>query len=263
MRQLAFKYLPIALGLALIAAVGVVEPGAARMLSIAGAIGIALLGLFAWVIARALPDQTKLEPTDEAIDGELAELRDQLLAIGFQQIDRPLRVGISPPALLIGFVHATEPIYATAFRAGGRVTSFDLVSILDDRRGGLTSGPKIAGTTLPAGPGAFRQVLVDGSPAAMLTHHRAALAFLTSQGLPARAHDASTFDADIRAALQSQHDGFVAAPFLYAAVALKRQFAPAMGYTRPLDKQPGIARQIAQAKAHTQLPVARVRDRVS
>jgi hypothetical protein len=109
-----------------------------------------------------------------------------------------MTVGISPPALMVAFVHEAERSYATAFRTSTvpSKTAFDCVSILDGDRGGLTTGAEPAGAAIPAARGSLRQVFPRATVEQVFEGHRQGLQHLRSRGLPPRPVSASTFRRD-------------------------------------------------------------------
>jgi hypothetical protein len=258
-----FKYLPIVAAVAMAAAIFVVEPGTTRKLVIGGLVAFGMLAWIALVISKSLPAELRRDATDEVLPDQLANVCDRLRQLGFQQIGAPMRVNVAPPALVIAFVHDREPIYATAFVAGAnKVTAFDMISILDGERAGLTSSPNRQAATLPAELGAFRQILPDAMPDALLAIHREGLAYLHEHGLGAREVSAERFPDDFARAMASQRQAFLRAPFLYAAVALKRSIAPGSRYTRPIRDQLDTRRQIELlCEAKSELPRASARFR--
>ena len=145
MTERLFKYLPIVIGILLGWFLTNPPPflaplGPARHL-VTGALVLLLLLVFVgFQILASLPENVALEP-GAALEAEMRSLAGRYEALEFARAGPPWRVGVKPPALLLGFVHEGERTYGTVFRTGTvpPKTSFDFVSIFDGGRGGLTS----------------------------------------------------------------------------------------------------------------------------
>jgi len=259
MRSLS-RFLPILVGLVL--GYLLMSPpewlaslGPWRWLAVVAIVLLGLLAFTAWQLSANLPADPPLEPAAEAeVTGELRDLCARFEALGFQRIGTPLTVGITPPALMVPFVHEAERSYATAFRAGTvpAKTAFDCVSILDGDRGGLTTGAEPAGAAIPAARGSLRQVFPRASVEQVFERHRQALHHLRSRGLPAKAVSASTFRRDFALSFRRQREAFLAAPLRGAAVTLWRA---ATGRTPHLG--PIVSQAVGQATIRELLTGAR------
>jgi hypothetical protein len=173
------------------------------------------------------------------VSGELKSLCARFEALGFQRVGPPLVVGISPPALIVAFVHEAERSYATAFRTSTvpSKTAFDCVSILDGDRGGLTTGAEPGGAVIPAARGSLRQVFPRAGVEAVFERHRQGLRHLRSRGLPAKAVSASTFARDFAQSFRRQREAFTAAPLRGAAVTLWRAATGRTPHLGPIASQ--------------------------
>jgi hypothetical protein len=262
-RELVFKYIPILAGLALAVAVFVVEPGIQRQLAIGGVVVFAILLWAVSLISKNLPADLRMEPTSEPIPDGLAQVCEQLRRIGFEQIGSPMHVNVAPPALVVAFAHAREQVYATAFVAGAtKVVAFDMISIFEDDRGGLTSSPNRLAANLPAQLGSFRQISPDASPERLYAVHLDSLAYLREHTIATRPVGADTFERDFTMSMQRQREAFLRAPFLYAAVVLKRAVAPTTKYMVPLRDQVDTRRDLERLfEARGDLPRASARFR--
>lgn len=247
------KFLPIAVGVLLgyllthppewLAATPVLR------YSLSAALVAALLVAFVVLIMLAnFPKELRLTPIAvTAVPGELNALAAQLGQVGFQSVGTAYEVGVSPPAVMLAFVNETERAYSTAFATGTvpRKISFDFVSILDGDRGGLTSSPNRMSGGIPAGPDQFRQALPDAPAAQLLAHHRQAVAWLRTRGLPCRAVSARAFEADFRAGFARQRRHFAASPVSNAVRAIVNIATKRNPHLGPLERQAIAQRQVA------------------
>ncbi len=216
------------------------------------AIGFALFVAFiVYVIAASVPADVAVTPHAGPVDPGIARYGERLKALGFAEAGPPLRVEIKPAATLLPFVHASEPVYATVFRTGTvpAVTSFDFVSILDGCRGGLTSSADPRGATLPAGPGAFRQVVAGAGMEAVFRLHLEGVAWLRGRGLAAKRVSAQDFVHDFKAAVRRQNEGFRRAPVRHALIALWRTVSKRHPHDGPLSRQPAAESQARALQA--------------
>ena len=206
-------------------------------------VAIVLLGLLAFTayqLSANLPADPPLEPAAEVeLSGELRNLCARFEALGFKRVGPPLTVGISPPALLVAFVHEAERCYGTAFRTTTLPpkTAFDCVSILDGDRGGLTTGTEPAGAAIPAARGSLRQVFPRASVEEVFERHRQGLQHLRSRGLPAKVVSASTFRHDFAASFRRQREAFTAAPLRGTAITLWRAATGRTPHIGPIASQ--------------------------
>lgn len=244
MRSLS-RFLPILVGLVL--GYVLVSPpewmaslGPWRWLAVAAVVLLGLLAFTAWQLSANLPADPPLEPAAEAeVSGGLRDLCARLEVLGFQRIGTPLAVGISPPALMVAFVHEAERTYATAFRTSTvpPKTAFDCVSILDGDRGGLTTGAEPAGAVIPAARGSLRQVFPRAGVEQVFERHREGLQHLRSRGLPAKAVSASTFGRDFALSFRRQREAFTASPLRGAAITLWRAATGRTPHIGPVASQ--------------------------
>lgn len=213
---------------------------------------ILLLNLVALVIGSNLPRQLVLEPVPRsAVHHKLAALDGQLRALGFRSVGGPQRVKMAPSAILLGYVHETEPVYATAFRAEHvrPRACFDFVSIFEEDRGGLTTNAEPDGAVLPAAPGSLRQVFPRGTPEELFQRHLDGLAFLRKRGIRCRTVSEHRFDKDFIAAIGRQREMFLAAPMFYALVALWRTATRKIPFLGELHNQKVACREIERLLA--------------
>ena len=213
---------------------------------------ILLLNLVALVIGSNLPKRLVLEPVPRSsVHPKLAALDGQLRALGFRPVGDPQRVKMTPSAILLGYVHESEPVYATAFRAEHvrPRASFDFVSIFEEDRGGLTTNAEPDGAVLPAGPGSLRQVFPHGTPENLFHRHLDGIAFLRQRGIRCRTVNEHRFEKDFIAAIGRQRKMFLAAPMFYSAVALWRTATRKIPFLGELQRQKVAGREIQRLMA--------------
>lgn len=252
MRNAAYKYLPIAFGVAVgwlifhpptfLAALG---PG--RFVVHAVLIGFLMLSVVPLLALANLPEQVRMTPLSESqVPPELAGVRRQFLSLGFSDAGPPRRVEIAPAAIVLAFVHSREPVYGTAFRTDTvppRV-SHDLVSILDGDRGGLTTNAEPQGAALPAAAGAFRQVLPGATLPVLLEAHLEGVRYLRERGLAARPVSADAFELDLARGLRRQRETFLSAPLRGSLLLFWRAATKQVPFVGRLREQRVAARQL-------------------
>lgn len=211
-----------------------------------------LISVVAWVILANLPAKLTMEPvSDGDVHPELRRLGEQILAQGFHQAGPPRRVNVAPAAILIGFVHESEPVYATAFRTENvkPKTSYDFVSILHGEQGGLTTNADPDGAVLPAGPGSLRQVFPGQAPAVLFRKHMDGLAYLYKRKVYCRPISADLLEQDFGAAMSRQREMFLAAPLRSTLITLWRAATKQIPFIGALQGQKIAQQQIAQLQA--------------
>ncbi len=257
MRDTFYKYMPGAFGLFL----GWMLFNPPAWLEALGPLGLGLnlgvgalllLSVVALIMITNLPAELRLEPIpDSVIPGELRTLAERMQGLGFDAAGPAWKVNVSPAATMLGFVHRSEPVYATAFRTNTMPakTAFDFVSILEGDRGGLTTMAEPGGAALPEGPGGFRQVLPGGSPEQLFRSHLEGLRWLAERGARPRNVSAGDFQPDFTRAMARQRALVTAAPIRSTLIALWRagtKKVPSMGALRD---QPFAQRQIGRLQA--------------
>jgi hypothetical protein len=179
---------------------------------------------------------------------ELRNMGDRFLALGFRPAGPPRRVNVAPSAILLGFVHESEPVYGTAFRTEHvrPRTSFDFVSILHGERGGLTTNAEPDGAVLPAGPGGLRQVLPGGSQAELFRKHMEGLTYLYERGIQCRPVSADTLEQDFAEAMSRQRRMFLSSPLRSTLITLWRAATKRVPFLGALRDQKVAQQQIAE-----------------
>jgi len=246
------KFLPIVIGVPLGILI-VAPPAWLRALGpvaylVTGSLAfVALVAFVAVLISANLPAEVRLTPLAVPPPAELAALAQRYAALGFVPAGPPMEVGISPPGVMVPFVHERERSYGTIFRTNTlpAKVAFDVVSLLEGDQGGLTSSAEVAGATLLAGRGDLRQVIPGASIEEVFERHRAAVAWLRSRGLPCRPVSAVSFERDFKDALADQRTSFLANPLKGAIVAIWRSATRTTPHLGPLEQQKLAARQIA------------------
>lgn len=253
MKDFIYRWTPIALGLAL----GFVMFRPPAWLSGLGPLAW-LVNLFLcalvfymfvfWMVLASLPREITAEPLDATTAGwDGGEQKRALEALGFVPIGGPMRVNVGPSAIVYAFVHPQAPVYANLFRTGTATAkiSYDLVSMLDGNRGGLTTGPLPDGAALPSGAGGFRQVFPGAAPAELLERHVEGLRYLQAQGVPPRAVSADTYLQDFRFAMGEQRERFMNSPLVGTWMTMWRGATRRVPFIGPLAEQAVAARQLA------------------
>jgi hypothetical protein len=166
--------------------------------------------------------------------------------LGFERVGPLLEVGLSPPAKMVGLVHQSEPIYGAVFRTSTipAVTGIDLVSVLSDGQGGLTTGDDPRGATLPGGPGAFRQSFPKRGVEDLMPQHQRTMQVLASRGISWKRVSAASFEHDFKQAMVRQRKAFLAAPARNTILAIYRSATSAFPHVGPLERQPGFEKQV-------------------
>ncbi len=252
MRNLVYRIAPIALG-AVLGKVLMAPPawldalGPGRWVVNAALVaGVVLLSVPLFVLAN-LPRNVAIRPgSEQDLSEEQKRLVAQYEALGFRRVGPPIRVAVAPEAIVQGFVHAREPVYATVFRTTTvpPKTSHDLVSILDGERGGLTTTAEPMGATLAAASGGFRQVLPRVSVEQLFTAHLDGLAHLRGRGLAARPVSAERFEADLREGMKRQRETFSGSPLRATWITFRRSATRKVPFVGRLREQPIAARQL-------------------
>lgn len=215
-----------------------------------GAAGILAAGLILFAILVAsivfqigltLPKGIILAPYAGPVDPSMNEFIRAIKDLGFLETGPPMIVGIRPPALLAAFVHPGEPVYATVFRTGTipAATSYDFVSVFEGLSGGLTTSTNWRGGTMPAGPGAFRQIIKGAGPKEAFEAHLAGLRWLGDRGFPIKRISAGTFAADFTRSLGLQREAFRKSPVKFAVVGLWRTVSKRLPETGLLPAHKG------------------------
>jgi len=245
------RYFPLAVGL-LLGYLAVHPPawlaalGWLRFPAMAAVVLLLLVAFVVLVVAANLPAEVQMRPAADPCPPELEALAREYRALGFTPAGPLREVGAAPPALVLAFTNEARRTYGTAFRTGtvpSRV-AFDFFSFLEGREGGLSSCAARGAGTLPAGPGAFSQILPGASVAVLFEAHRRAVEHLEGLGLRFRPVSAATFDADFRAGLAQQRRAFLAAPLRNAAIAVWRSATRTTPHLGAIEVQRAARRKI-------------------
>lgn len=247
------KFLPIAVGVLLgylltHPPVWLAASPVLRFLLGGALVAALLIGFVALVMLANFPKDLRVEPIPmSAVPADLNAFAGQYEALGFQRVGTGFTVGVSPPATMVAFVNEPERTYATAFATGTlpRKISFDCFSVLDGDRAALTSAPERMFGTIPAGADQLRQAFPGATVAQLFGHHRQAIAWLRTRGLPCRAASARTFEADFRAGLGRGRRNFAHAPISSAMRALVNTITKSNKHLGSLERQPIAQRQVA------------------
>ena len=215
-------------------------------------LALALLSFVMLMLLGNLPEEVKMTPLpDMAVPGELDGLVREIQSLGFHRVAAPWKVGVAPTATLIGFVHESEPVYATAFVTGTvpAKVSFDFVSGFDGVQAGLTTNNNPEGAVLPAGNSSFRQVFPAQPAALLLQRHLEGLAWLGKRGLRARSTSTGHFEQDFREAMANQRSLFLDSPLKGTFVTLWRAATKQVPFVGALAQQRKASEQLAGLQA--------------
>ena len=247
-KESGWKYFPIIAGL--IIGWSVFNPP--FFLRELGAVGyvsmifIALAGLFvvcAIVIHANLPKDVVIRRTPAAVPGEVTRLAEDFKAIGFTQTsDVPLSVNVAPPALVLPFINEQERMYGAVYKTDTIPPKimFDVVSIFEGNRGGLTSGTLPEGAAMPA-LGSMKQVFPRSNVRSVYEKHRDALQYLKTKGIQCRSISPQTFERDLRDSILRLRKSFLASPVLFTVTVLWRAATKQTPHTGSIHQQ-----QVAQ-----------------
>jgi len=214
--------------------------------------GLLLLSVIAWLILANLPARLAMDPVGEhEVHPELRSLGDRIATLGFLPAGPPWRVNVAPSAILLGFVHEKQPVYATAFRTEHLKAkmSFDFVSLVGGDRGGLTTNPSLDGAILPAAPGEMRQVFPDEEPEKLFQRHLQGIVYLRERGIHCREVSAAMLQQDFAAAIARQRGMFLSSPLVYTAITLWRSATKQLPFLGSLRDQKVAGDQISRLLA--------------
>jgi hypothetical protein len=219
-----------------------------------GICALLLLSGVAWIILSNLPETMSMKPaSDHDVHGDLRALGKQIEALGFRPVGPPYRVQTAPSAILLGYVHDREPVYATAYRTEHvrPRTAFDFVSMLHGDRGGLTTNAEPEGAVLPAGCISLRQVFPGEAPEALFRRHLEGIAYLGERRISCRPVSADLFQTDFVGAMARQRALFLHAPLKNTLLTLWRAGTRRVPFVGALSAQKIAGRQIEQLLARS------------
>lgn len=210
-------------------------------------LALALLSFVMLMLLGNLPENLEMNVLPEsAVPKGVQGITAEIEALGFQRVGSPWEVKVAPAATMIGFVHASEPVYASAFCTGTipAKVSFDFVSILDGPRGGLTTNNNAEGAVLPAGDCSLRQVFPGQSAEVLFRRHLEGIDWLSKQGVRCRSVSAGQFEHDFKTAMRNQRQLVLDAPLRGTFVTLWRAATKQVPFVGPLAQQTIAAQQI-------------------
>jgi hypothetical protein len=214
-----------------------------------GLVGFLLISVVSLVIMANLPERLEMHAVnDDEVHVDLRELGCRFERLGFRSAGPPRRVKIAPSAILLGFVHETEPVYGTVYRTETvpAKSAFDFVSILHDEKGGLTTGADPGGAALPAGDGGLRQVFTGEQPEEVFRKHIDGVSYLRERGIHCRSVSADTFPQDLAHGIGRQRQVFTASPLRGTLVTLWRSATKQVPFVGSLREQQVAETQIAR-----------------
>lgn len=196
-------------------------------LAVAWNVGILLLRIMIHhQVARAIltnhPENLEAAPATEPPTEAFIDLERALQALGFESASPLLLLPMNPPATLRGFVLPGRPVYATVFQSNGNELGFDFVSVVEGRRGGLTTSSNPKAATLPGVSGSLRQIFPDLAPAELLHRHLDALVELERRGVRFDPATSERLLPALRTALARTRAEFLRNRFTWTQLALQR-----------------------------------------
>ena len=250
-KESPWKYIPIVAGL-LIGWAIFNPPPFLRELGISGYISMFLLLAVLFLVLCAvmihvnLPKDVVIRRSASPLPGEVTRLGEELKALGFTQTsDVPLSVNVAPPALVVPFVNEQDRTYGAVYKTDTIPPKimFDLVSIFEGNRGGLTSGTLAEGAAMP-GLGSMKQVFPRGNVKAVYDKHREALDYLRSRGIQCRTVNPQTFERDFRDSMLRLRKSFLTSPVMFTLTVLWRAVTKKTPHTGSIRQQSVAQQQI-------------------
>ena len=220
-----------------------------RGLVVGALAGLAVLLFVGAQLLSSLPAEPRITPRPGArLGAEADALAADLRAAGFESIEPPFDLGLRPPATVWSFLHREGRTVGSVFKTGtvpARV-GFDLVSVVEEGRGTLTSGSDPRGGILPLPPGCFKQILPGLTPGELFEHHRRAVELLGERWIRFREPRPESLPEEIAASLRAQRSalrrGLISASWL----ALWRTVRRSTPYLGPIDEQKGYEETVQQ-----------------
>lgn len=207
----------------------------------------ALLSFVALMLVGNLPENVEMTPvSDSEMPPDLVPLVAKIEGLGMQRVGAPWKVKVAPAAILVGFSHPTEPIFASAFCTGTvpAKTSFDFVSVFDGYEAGLTTNNNPEGAVLPEGNSSLRQVFPGENPKQLLQRHKDALGWMHEMGLRFRNVSPDRFEEEFKGAMRAQRRLFLASPLRGTFVTLWRAATKQIPFKGPLSEQEIAVKQL-------------------
>lgn len=198
-----------------------------------------LIGVFMLLISANLPADLQVTPAPNLPLGDLQPLADRMLALGFVAAGPPLRVGVSPPGILLPYYHEAWATYGMIFRTGTipAKTSYEFVVMLDNDQGSLTTVAAAAADVFPLMRGERRQVFPDASVEDLFQQHAAAVTWLHDRGHYRRPVTPETFIPDMKAAFAKKRQHFFSSPLLMTLQVVVNSAAKKVPHRGPLAEQ--------------------------
>lgn len=216
------------------------------------ALGIGALlfaGMIALSVLKNLPENLQFEEIpDGRLPGEFPAWIEEARPLGYEVVDGPFRAMISPPATMVILRHREYPVLLALFKTGTvpPQAAYDFITTFEGMRAGLTSSSHRHAGSLPAGPGALKQVLPGRSLTALHAEHGNAVAWLGLRCDPLGAHGVREM---VRVSLARQRRDFLRRPLRNTVILLKRALTGANPHLARLDEQPAEQAQIARLRA--------------
>ena len=256
-RQSPWKFIPAIVG-GLIGWIFIHPPYFLHELGTAAYLGTGLFAILALVafsgviIYKNLPQDVSIQRAQTTnLPGEMTRLAEEFQSLGFKPAsDVPLRVEIAPPALLLPFVHEQEGFYGSVYKTEtlqSRI-SFDLFSIFQGDRGGLTTGVLAQGAMMPIA-GSLKQVFPNANVRSAFEKHKQAILFLKGRGIVCKPANSQSFEKEFRSSILRMRKSFLASPLMFTVIVLWRTITKKSPYMGAIQTQPGTPQQIQRAIA--------------
>jgi hypothetical protein len=206
-----------------------------------------LLGLSVGIRqCRGLETRVRQKPLTAA---KALQRQQELEYLGFELVE-PLLETISPPAVLMPFVHRTAATVGFVVQAeiGLGQTAFFLSSRLGDDGESLETVRQHGATN--NSPETLYQVFPKADARALLLHHLTALAFLRQQGFEPLPVDPAAIHEEIQESLQRSRAYYRARPVWHTLILLYRSFFRVSPFRGPLAGQKGIEGRLERVRQH-------------
>ena len=209
---------------------------------------VAVIAFSAIVIHKNLPEDIVIRRSTSMspLPGEMTKLGEDFKSLGFKPTsDVPLSVGVAPPATVLAFVNEPEKMYGTVYKTDTITPkiSFDMFSIFEGDRGGITSGVLAGGASMPT-PGSLKQVFLGDNVRSVFEKHRQALLYLKGRGVLCKTVAPQNFERDFRSSILRMRESFLASPLMFTLTVIWRSATKKTPHLGPIQTQPGTQQQI-------------------
>jgi hypothetical protein len=123
--------------------------------------------------------------------------------------------------------------------------SFDMFSVFEGDRGGLTSGVLAEGAAMPS-IGSLKQVFVRENVKGLYEKHKQALQYLKTRGIQCKAVSPQTYEREFRSSILRLRKSFAASPLQFTLTVLWRAATKKTPHMGPIQQQAVAKEQIKQ-----------------